>query len=73
MVQLQPKLRTVATFIKDYGDNPQYELIDGELIDLEPTGVHEEVAGFIGRKLNVAIEQQKAPYVIPFRCLIMLN
>jgi hypothetical protein len=22
-----------------YGDNPRYELADGELIDLEPTGV----------------------------------
>ncbi|NJL54588.1 Uma2 family endonuclease [bacterium] len=72
MVQLQPKLLTARDFIDRYGDNPQYELIDGELFDLEPTGVHEEVAGFVGRKLNVAIDQQNVHYVIPYRCLIKL-
>lgn len=72
MVQLQPKLLTTRDFIDRYGDNPQYELIDGELIDLEPTGIHEEVAGFVGRKLNVAIDQQNTSYVIPYRCLIKL-
>jgi hypothetical protein len=55
-VQLQPKLQTVRDFIDHYGDNPQYELIDGELTDVEPTGIHEQVAGFVGRKLNVAID-----------------
>lgn len=72
MVQLQPKLLTTREFIDHYGDRPQYELIDGELVDLEPTGKHEEVAGFIGRKLNVAIDQQTVPYLIPYRCLIKL-
>lgn len=72
MVQLQPQLLSAAAFIERYGDNAQYELIDGELIDLEPTGIHEEVAGFVGRKLNVAIDQQNLPYVIPYRCLVRL-
>lgn len=72
MVQLQPKLLTARDFIEHYGDNTQYELIDGELIDLEPTGIHEQVAGFIGRKLNVAIDQQNEPYLIPYRCLIKM-
>lgn len=72
MVQLQPKLLTAHDFIEHYGDNAQYELIDGELIDLEPTGFHEQVAGFIGRKLNVAIDQQNEPYLIPYRCLIKM-
>lgn len=72
MVQLQPQLLTTRDFIDRYGDNPQYELIDGELIDLEPTGIHEQVAGFVGRKLNVAIDQQNAPFVIPYRCLVKL-
>jgi Uma2 family endonuclease len=72
MVQLQPKLLTAHDFIEHYGDNAQYELIDGELINLEPTGIHEQVAGFIGRKLNVAIDQQNEPYLIPYRCLIKM-
>lgn len=39
MVHLQPKLLTARDFIDHYGDNPQYELIDEELTDVEPTGV----------------------------------
>jgi Uma2 family endonuclease len=72
MVQLQPKLLTVREFIDRFGDNPKYELIDGELIDWEPTGIHEQVAAFMGRKLNVAIDQQDVPYLLPYRCLVKL-
>lgn len=68
---IQAQLAT-RDFIDRYGDNSQYELIDGELIDLEPTGPHEEVAAFIGRKLNVAIEQQNEPFLIPYRCLVSI-
>ncbi len=34
-------------FITKYGDNTSYELIDGELRDMQPTGYHEAVAGSI--------------------------
>jgi Uma2 family endonuclease len=57
-------------FITSYLDNVRYELIDGELIDLEPTGLHEQVAGLINRKLNVAIELLSLPWFIPMKCLI---
>ena len=72
MVQLVPKLLTVDEFITHYGDNERYELIDGELIEMDPTGPHEQVAAFIGRKLNVEIDRQDAAYLIPYRCLIKL-
>jgi len=72
MVQLAPNLLTVDGFIRQYGDNERYELIDGELIDMEPTGPHEQVAALIGRKLNVEIDRQDAAYFIPYRCLIKL-
>jgi Uma2 family endonuclease len=72
MVQSTINLITVNEFITQYGDNNRYELIDGELIDMEPTGLHEQVTAFIGRKLNVEIERQDAKYFIPFRCLIKL-
>ncbi len=72
MVQLAPKLLTVDEFITQYGDNERYELIDGELIEMEPTGPHEQVAAFIGRKLNVDIDRQDGSYLIPYRCLIKL-
>ncbi|MEI2581923.1 Uma2 family endonuclease [Scytonema sp. PRP1] len=72
MVQSAPKLLTVDEFISYYGDSDRYELIDGELIEMEPTGPHEQVSAFIGRKLNVEIDRQDATYFIPHRCLIKL-
>lgn len=42
-------------FLALYGDDNRYELIDGEVFDLEPTGPHEEVAAFITTKLCVQI------------------
>lgn len=72
MVQFAPKLLTVEEFIVHYGDNERYELIDGELIEMEPTGPHEQVSAFIGRKLNVEIDRQEVSYFIPPRCLIKL-
>ncbi|MBE9207942.1 Uma2 family endonuclease [Nostoc sp. LEGE 06077] len=72
MVQFAPKLLMVEEFIAHYGDSEGYELIDGELIDMEPTGPHEQVSAFIGRKLNVEIDRQEESYFIPHRCLIKL-
>jgi len=57
MTQAAPKLLTFDEFIARYGDNERYELIDGELIDMEPTGPHEEVAAFVLRKVNVEIDR----------------
>lgn len=72
MVQSPLKLITVNEFINQYGDRDNYELIDGELIEMEPTGPHEQVSSLIGRKLNVEIDRQDLPYFIPHRCLIKL-
>jgi Uma2 family endonuclease len=71
MVQLGTTIGIdVDRFIAQYGDDNRYELIDGELIEMEPTGPHEQVAALISRKLNVEIERQGLPYFIPHRCLI---
>jgi len=57
-------------FLAQYGDDDRYELIDGELFDLETTGPHEEVAAKIGQWLNFEIVQQGLNYFVPHRCLI---
>ncbi|AOX03674.1 hypothetical protein BJP34_33390 [Moorena producens PAL-8-15-08-1] len=57
-------------FIAQYGDDQRYELIDGELIEIEQTGSHEQVVALISRKLNVEIDRLDVPYFIPHRCLI---
>lgn len=58
------------TFLADYLEDDRYELIDEELIDLEPTGLHEQVSGLINRKLNVEIDRHHLPWFIPMKCLI---
>ncbi len=46
---VQPKPITVEQFIARHRDDNRYELIDGEVFDLEPTSPHEKVAAFIDR------------------------
>jgi len=57
-------------FLARYLEDGQYELIDGELIDLEPTGLHEQVAGFLNRQLNGAIDRRRLPWLVPMKCLL---
>ncbi|PHM08540.1 Uma2 family endonuclease [Nostoc sp. 'Peltigera malacea cyanobiont' DB3992] len=72
MVKSASKVLTVDEFISHYGECDRYELIDGELIEMEPIGSHEQVSALIGRKLNVEIDRQDLSYFIPHRCLIKL-
>jgi Uma2 family endonuclease len=72
MIQLLEKLITVDRFIAEYGDRDCYELINGELVEMEPTGAHEQVTAIISRKLNVEIDRLDLNYFIPHRCLIKL-
>lgn len=53
---IQQKPLSVDEFIARYGGDNRYELIDGEVFDLEPTVPHEEVAAFITTKLCVQID-----------------
>ena len=61
---------TVAQFIAQYGDDSRYELADGELIDMEPTGPHETVGGKLATRIGMAITQANYPWFIPRTCLI---
>ncbi len=59
MVQSASKVLTVDEFISHYSECDRYEIIDGEeLIEMEPTGLHEQVSALIGQKLNVEIDCQ---------------
>lgn len=61
---------TFDQFIAQYSDNPHYELADGELVDMEPTGPHETVAGKLAVQIGIAITQAQHPWFIPRNCLI---
>ncbi|PSB56136.1 Uma2 family endonuclease [Chamaesiphon polymorphus] len=61
---LQQKPIGFDEFLASYGGNNRYELIDGEVFDLEPTGAHEEVAAFITTKICVQIDAAKLPWFV---------
>jgi Uma2 family endonuclease len=61
---------TFRDFINQYGNNPRYELIDGEIRDMEPTGPHETVAGDISGRIFMEIVRCQHHWTIPKTCLI---
>jgi Uma2 family endonuclease len=63
-------LLTFEAFLAQYGDNPRYELADGELVEREPTGPHETVSGKLATQIGIAITLEKLPWFIPRTCLI---
>ncbi len=70
MVQAPSTFLTLEDFLVRYGDDPRYELIDGELRDLEPTGPHESVAGKVAGYLFAEILRRGERWTIPKNCLI---
>jgi len=70
MTYTPQKLITFETFLAEYGNHPRYELADGELIDMEPTGPHETVSGKLATQIGIAITTEKQPWFIPRTCLI---
>ena len=61
---IDQKALSFEEFLAHYGGDNRYELIDGEVFDLEPTGQHEEVAGFITTKACVQIDQLGLPWFV---------
>jgi Uma2 family endonuclease len=70
MAYTAQKILTFETFLDQYCDNFRYELADGELVDMEPTGPHETVGGKLATQIGIAIAAEKLPWFIPRTCLI---
>lgn len=70
MIYAPSKSIAFEDFLSQYGDNPRYELADGELLEMEPTGPHETVGGKLATQIGMAIASAKLPWFIPRTCLI---
>ncbi|HLP87277.1 MAG TPA: Uma2 family endonuclease [Nostocaceae cyanobacterium] len=70
MTFISPKILTFDDFLTQYQDNTRYELADGELIDIEPTGPHETVSSKLSMQIGMHIFTEKLPWFIPRTCLI---
>ncbi|MCC5636256.1 Uma2 family endonuclease [Nostoc sp. CHAB 5844] len=68
MTQAPSKLVTFNEFVARYPDDSGklYELHDGVIVEMPPpTGDHEEIVGFLVRKLSVESDRLNLPYLIP--------
>jgi Uma2 family endonuclease len=70
MTYTPTQLFTFEAFLAQYQDNSRYELCDGELIDMDPTGPHETVGGKLATQIGIAIVNAQRPWFIPRTCLI---
>ncbi|MDF5727750.1 MAG: Uma2 family endonuclease [Rhizonema sp. PD38] len=71
MTQTLPKLVTFEEFVKWKPDGGRYELHDGAIVEMpQPVGDHEEITGFLVRKLSVEFDRLNLPYFIPKTALV---
>lgn len=70
MTQALPKPITFEEFLEWKPETGRYELHDGVIIEMQPTGEHEEVKGFLATKLTVEFDRLNLPYFIPNQALV---
>jgi len=63
--QPQTQLVSFDEFLETCPEDGHYELHRGVVVEVRPTGVHEEMGGFIAAELNFQIRD--AALTIPFR------
>ena len=51
-------------------DGRRYELIEGVVVEMLPTGPHEDIGGFLSAEFNFEIRRNRLPYSIPRTCLV---
>jgi len=71
MVQaLQSQNMSFLEFLAWKPETGRYELHDGVIVEMQPTGPHEQVVSLLNRKLNVLIDQEEFNYFIPNTAMI---
>ncbi len=70
MVQVIPQFTTFDQFIAWYPEDGRYELINGRVREVKPTGLHEQVGGYLNRRLTVEMDRLALPYFIPKSCTV---
>lgn len=67
----EPKLITLEEFLDWVPDgHGKYELHQGVVKEMQPTGTHEQVASFLTLKLGIQIESLGMNYFIARQCII---
>lgn len=70
MTQALLKPVTFAEFLEWKPEVGRYELHNGVILEMQPTGEHEEIKGFLASELTVEFKRLKLPYFIPNQALV---
>jgi Uma2 family endonuclease len=71
MIQAASKTMTLEEFMDWYPDGyGRFELYDGVVVEMQPTGTHERVAALQALKLGIEIERLALPYFVARQCII---
>jgi len=71
MTQTINKTVTFEEFIEWKPENKRYELHDGVIVEMaQPIGKHENVTGFLARKITVEFDRLDLPYFIAAKVLV---
>jgi Uma2 family endonuclease len=70
MIQKATKLLTFEEFLKWKPESGRYELHEGAIIEMQPTGKHEEITGFLSTELTLEFRRLRLPYFILKQALL---
>lgn len=73
MIQLLPKLTNFNEFVEWLPEDRRYELHDGTIVKMQPTGKHEEITSFLTEELTLEYKRINLPYRIPPKALVKLE
>ncbi|MEM9276186.1 MAG: Uma2 family endonuclease [Cyanobacteria bacterium P01_F01_bin.143] len=73
MLQSLSKLITFEEFIEWLPEDRRYELREGIIIEMQPTGKHEDITGFLTQELTLEYARMNLPYRIPPKALVKLK
>jgi Uma2 family endonuclease len=70
MIQSSPKLLTFDEFVQWLPEDRRYELHRGAVVEMQPTGKHEDITGFLTERLTLEYTRSQLPYRIPPKALV---
>lgn len=70
MTQAQPQLLDFDQFLDWYPETGRYELHRGVVVELQPTGDHEQISGFLALELGIECRRLELPYFVPRSCIV---
>ncbi|MGK7885785.1 MAG: Uma2 family endonuclease [Crocosphaera sp.] len=73
MIQSLPKLITFDEFIEWLPETRHYELHEGTIVEIQPTGKHEDITAFLTQELTLEYTRMNLPYRIPPKALVKLK